>query len=143
MNNHPAHTYTKGRVAVCGDAAHASSPYHGAGAGFAIEDALVLAELIQKADNLLGAGSGSSGKSMAEIIKAALETYSEVRLERTQWLVEGSRYMGEVYQLQHGRDRERIKEEIDWRSHRIWDYDVGKMVVDATTKLEKRVELIE
>jgi 2-polyprenyl-6-methoxyphenol hydroxylase-like FAD-dependent oxidoreductase len=35
-------TFAKGRVCLAGDAAHASTPNQGGGAGFGIEDALVL-----------------------------------------------------------------------------------------------------
>ena len=34
----PAHTYTKGRVCLLGDAAHASTPHNGAGTCFDCED---------------------------------------------------------------------------------------------------------
>jgi salicylate hydroxylase len=133
MKDHPAPTYTRGGIAICGDAAHASSPYHGAGAGFAIEDALVLAELFENARGRLEGNRNG-------VVKALLESYSEVRLERTQWLVEGSRFMGEMYEWQHGRDRERCRDEIEWRSRRIWDFDVGKMVVDAVRVFEGKLE---
>jgi salicylate hydroxylase len=139
MKDHPASTYAQGRIAICGDAAHASSPYHGAGAGFAIEDALVLAELFEDALEKIGS---SKKADKARILKAVLAAYSEVRLERTQCLVEGSRYMGEMYQWQHGRDREKCKEEIDWRSRRIWDYDVEKMVADAVVAFERRIHRV-
>lgn len=33
----PAPTYVKGKLAILGDAAHASTPHQGAGAGMAIE----------------------------------------------------------------------------------------------------------
>ncbi|EPE28678.1 FAD/NAD(P)-binding protein [Glarea lozoyensis ATCC 20868] len=133
MKDHPAPTYSRGCIAVCGDAAHASSPYHGAGAGFAIEDALVLAELFENA-------AGKKRGDRARMVRAVLESYSEVRLERTQWLVEGSRFMGEMYEWQHGRDRERCRDEIEWRSRRIWDFDVGKMVVDAVGVFEGKLD---
>jgi 2-polyprenyl-6-methoxyphenol hydroxylase-like FAD-dependent oxidoreductase len=38
--------FAKGRVCLAGDAAHASTPNQGGGAGFGIEDALVLAEVL-------------------------------------------------------------------------------------------------
>ncbi|RXW17572.1 hypothetical protein EST38_g8284 [Candolleomyces aberdarensis] len=42
----PLSTYVHGRVALIGDAAHASPPHQGSGAGQAIEDAFVLATLL-------------------------------------------------------------------------------------------------
>src|ERR1700712_1554082 len=44
----PAKTYRKGRICVMGDAAHASTPHQGAGGGMAVEDTLVLYELLAR-----------------------------------------------------------------------------------------------
>jgi 2-polyprenyl-6-methoxyphenol hydroxylase-like FAD-dependent oxidoreductase len=44
--------WVNGRVVLIGDAAHSSSPSMAEGAGMAIEDALVLAELIGNMNNL-------------------------------------------------------------------------------------------
>ncbi|TGO55111.1 hypothetical protein BCON_0096g00040 [Botryotinia convoluta] len=46
MLDHPAFTYAKERKVVIGDAAHAASPHHGSGAGFAIENFAALAEML-------------------------------------------------------------------------------------------------
>jgi salicylate hydroxylase len=43
-----APTYTCGRVCIAGDAAHASTPHLGAGAGVGIEDALALATVLEQ-----------------------------------------------------------------------------------------------
>lgn len=64
----PAPTYYEGRVAILGDAAHASTPHQGAGAGQALEDALIMCELL--ADNAV--------QSIRDIPKA-LEAYDAVR----------------------------------------------------------------
>ncbi|KAJ0158592.1 Salicylate hydroxylase, partial [Colletotrichum tanaceti] len=42
----PSPTYYRGRVCLLGDAAHASTPHKGSGAGMAIEDACVLGNLL-------------------------------------------------------------------------------------------------
>jgi 2-polyprenyl-6-methoxyphenol hydroxylase-like FAD-dependent oxidoreductase len=47
-----APTFTKGRVVLVGDAAHASSPNMAEGASLAIEDALVLAESLATGGDL-------------------------------------------------------------------------------------------
>lgn len=49
--DHPAPTYARGRVCIVGDAAHASSPLHGAGACMGVEDALALATALEVALN--------------------------------------------------------------------------------------------
>ena len=42
----PAPYYSRGRICLLGDAAHASTPHCGAGAGMAIEDSYVLSTLV-------------------------------------------------------------------------------------------------
>lgn len=42
----PLRTWSRGRVTLLGDAAHAMAPHHGQGAGQSIEDAIVLADLL-------------------------------------------------------------------------------------------------
>ncbi|KAK4697080.1 salicylate hydroxylase, partial [Lecanoromycetidae sp. Uapishka_2] len=136
LYDHRLPTYVHGRVCISGDAAHAAAPYHGAGAGFCIEDALVLAELIDGAEKKIG----EAGRGKAEMIRAAFEAYNEVRLERTRWLVESSRFVGEMYEWQDKeieRDAELCGKEIEWRSHRIWDYDVDTMVKNTAEVYER------
>ncbi|KAL9639041.1 MAG: hypothetical protein Q9164_001176 [Protoblastenia rupestris] len=135
--DHPIPTYTSGRICISGDAAHAAAPYHGAGAGFCIEDASVLAALIDTA------GTIESGKGKAERVRAAFDTYNTIRRERTQWLVESSRFVGEMYEWQDptiGRDAEKCSHEIDWRSHNIWDYDVGTMMRETADLFKANLE---
>lgn len=133
---HPASTYVKGKVCIAGDAAHAAAPYHGAGAGFAIEDGAVLARLLWRA--------GDEGEQhRAQAVEAALESYDAVRRERAQWLVESSRFVGEMYEWRDqrvGNVAERCAEEIERRSRRIWDYDVEGMMAQADRLFETRVQ---
>lgn len=137
MADHPADTYARGRVCLAGDAAHASSPFHGAGACMGVEDALVLVSVLETA---LSKGSGSSCKT--RVISAALQAYSAVRKQRTQWLVQSSRDMGEIYEWRYpntGSDPVKIKAEIEGRSRKIWDFDVGRMVEEARAECEKQL----
>lgn len=137
--DHPASTYIEGRICITGDAAHASSPHHGAGAGAGIEDATVLATVIDLAQSKVRElGSASRSK----VLKEALATYNAIRLERTQWLVESSRILGHVYDWQHeptGSDTDKCSEEVSWRSHKIWDYDIDEMLKQTTEDYQKRV----
>lgn len=138
MADYPAETYARGHVALVGDAAHASSPFHGAGACMGVEDALVLVSVLEQA--LLHKG----GLSKAQTVAAALQAYSAVRLERSQWLVSSSRDMGEIYQWRYlatGSDAGRIKAEIESRSRKIWDYDVDQMVAEAKQECERSLKL--
>jgi 2-polyprenyl-6-methoxyphenol hydroxylase-like FAD-dependent oxidoreductase len=74
----PAPWY-RGRVVVIGDAAHTTTPHMAAGAGIAIEDAIVLAELLR------------SEATTAE----ALESFMKRRFDRCRMVVENSFQLGE------------------------------------------------
>jgi len=65
----------KGRVVLLGDAVHATTPHLGQGAGMAIEDAMVLAEELDRSTDL----------------EAALSAYRDRRFERCRYIVEASR----------------------------------------------------
>ncbi|KAL4755971.1 uncharacterized protein BDW70DRAFT_29876 [Aspergillus foveolatus] len=126
--DNPAPTYFKGRLCLAGDAAHASSPHHGAGAGMGIEDAAALVCLFE----LVQLEMQSERHSKAHLINLALSAYERIRLDRSQWLVETSRFVGELYELQHGRDPATIRKEIDWRARKIWSYNIDEMRRQAT-----------
>ncbi|WP_428332157.1 FAD-dependent oxidoreductase [Novosphingobium sp.] len=64
----------KGRVVLLGDAVHATTPHLGQGAGMAIEDSVVLAEEIARADNP----------------EAAFTAFRARRFERCRYIVEKS-----------------------------------------------------
>ncbi|KAL5002548.1 hypothetical protein BDV10DRAFT_191362 [Aspergillus recurvatus] len=127
--DHPLPYYAAGRVALAGDAAHASSPFHGAGACMGVEDALVLAELLDKVQREAG-----DEEERKRNIRVALKTYSDARIERSQWLVKSSREMGDLYEWRYegiGGDGVKCKAEWEKRSRVIWDFDVQGMVDQA------------
>lgn len=132
MANNPAPTYASGRVCLAGDAAHASSPFHGAGACMGVEDALVLAELLDQVQGLpLSERSG--------VLPAALQAFSAVRLERSQWLVQSSRDMGDIYEWRYpttGSDNAKCKAEFERRARKIWDFDVDGMIAESKREYE-------
>jgi salicylate hydroxylase len=72
----PPERWTRGRIALLGDAAHAMLPYLGQGAAMAIEDACVLAAAIAR---------------HSDDLDAALFAYQRVRVPRAKAAVLGSR----------------------------------------------------
>ncbi|KAL2813939.1 hypothetical protein BDW59DRAFT_24934 [Aspergillus cavernicola] len=136
FDNHPP-TYVSGRICLAGDAAHASTPHHGAGAGFGIEDTAVLSGVLETVQSTLDVGSSIS---RAELLRRAFTTYNHIRHDRAQWLVETSRFVGELYQWQHGPDPVEIGREIDWRAHKIWDYDIDDMMRQAADDYRSRLQ---
>ncbi|KAK0649287.1 hypothetical protein B0T16DRAFT_445105 [Cercophora newfieldiana] len=81
--------YSKGCVAMMGDAAHASLPFAGNGAAQALEDAAVL-------DHLFGLVRQVSR------VEAALTAYDAVRRPRSQAVVNLARAFGRVYAYAEG-----------------------------------------
>ncbi|NTF98044.1 FAD-dependent oxidoreductase [Rhizobium rhizogenes] len=74
----------EGRVALIGDAAHATTPHLAQGAGLAIEDAVVLADELNRKPT----------------IEAALQRFHERRYDRCKTICEGSIQVGE-WELNH------------------------------------------
>ncbi|KAK4549296.1 hypothetical protein LTR36_007755 [Oleoguttula mirabilis] len=118
----PAPTYTNGqRLCILGDAAHASTPHNGAGAGQAIEDALcmsrVMAHVYHAAD-----------------ISRAFAAFDTVRRPRSQAQVQAACESGWLYDLQlpgcmddWGKVRERLATKQQW----IWERDLEADVREA------------
>ncbi|MDA4130554.1 MAG: FAD-dependent monooxygenase [Thaumarchaeota archaeon] len=73
----------KGRVVLIGDAAHAGPPHMGEGGCMAMEDSLVLAEVLRNADNL----------------QKAMEAYVRRRQPRAGWVQEQSRAAAKAWVL--------------------------------------------
>ncbi|KAL3471907.1 hypothetical protein BJX99DRAFT_15248 [Aspergillus californicus] len=129
---HPVPTFHKSRVAISGDAAHATSPHHGAGAGFCIEDTAVLATLL----------SDPRVKTHADL-ETVLAVFDSCRRERTQWLVKSSRFIGDCYEWRAEgveRDFKKIEEAINHRNGIIGNADVGAMCEEAREALSGRLE---
>ena len=72
--------WSRGRIVLIGDAAHATTPHLASGAGLDVEDALVLCELLV-------------GESA---IEAALSRFMQRRYERCRMVVENSAKLGEL-----------------------------------------------
>ena len=107
--------YYKGRVAIFGDAAHASTPYQGAGAGQAIEDALVLTHLF------------GTQVTAAEQIPAAFAAYDQVRRPRSQKVMKTSREAGNLMAMKDeiaGSDLTKMAKDLQTRFRWIWQRDL-------------------
>ena len=80
--------WTKGAIALLGDAAHAMLPFAAQGAGMAIEDAAVLAKC-------LGEGAPENAAGVA----AALKRYAGLRRPRVARVQRAARQAGRIYHL--------------------------------------------
>ena len=117
----PAPTYFSNRICVLGDAAHASTPHNGAGAGQAIEDALCMSRVM----SLVFDGGD---------IPRAFAAFDQVRRPRSQRQVQSARHTGVVYDFQGlgiGDDLEKVKHELGTAREWIWNVDLEAEVKEA------------
>ncbi|EPE35131.1 FAD/NAD(P)-binding protein [Glarea lozoyensis ATCC 20868] len=125
----PASTFVKGRVALMGDAAHATTPHQGQGAGMAFEDSLVLSNILGQVLNEAPTQESEVQETvhMNKCIESCLQAYDEVRRLRTQKVTATSREMGEIIGFAGkgiGRDLGKLKANLDVRMNWIWDVDL-------------------
>lgn len=140
--DHPLSTFAYGRIVLAGDAAHASTPHHGAGAGMGIEDALFVATLLKKVAGTQGLDGRSEAKNRA--LEAAFKAYDDVRRERGQWVVSSSRFAGKAAQWRDadiGSDPTLYAKDITERINKVFSYDWEPPLVQAI--FEYRRQLIE
>ncbi|PQE08031.1 hypothetical protein CJF30_00011194 [Rutstroemia sp. NJR-2017a BBW] len=90
LDHLPASQYHSRNIVIMGDAAHATTPFQGAGAGQAIEDALVLSELLGRVQCLRD-------------LEPALAAYDTVRRPRTQKIVQTSRDTMKLFAFTDGK----------------------------------------
>ncbi len=93
----PSAQWTNGRIALAGDAAHASLPYLAQGAAMALEDACVLAGVLRRLPD----------------IAAAFSRYAALRRERTARVQNESRRLGRLY---HARGPARLLRNLALRT---------------------------
>ncbi|KXT04843.1 hypothetical protein AC579_8298 [Pseudocercospora musae] len=138
MYEYPLRHYNWRRIALAGDAAHASSPHHGAGASFGIEDGLVLCTLLHEVARM-------PQRELHHALELAFQTYDDIRRTRTQWLVNSSRRTCSLYQQAEWGDLRRkvfaqtCFEEVRDRSFKIWHFDSAQMVRDTVENYAARL----
>ncbi|KAK2731856.1 salicylate hydroxylase-like protein [Colletotrichum kahawae] len=130
LGDHPVPTFSRGRICLVGDAAHASTPHQGAGAGLCIEDAATLASLLAD-DRVEG----------RDDISAAFEAYDQCRRDRGHQLVQGSRRVGELYEgmTEVGKDFKAIENEVRTKAKDIWEFDINDSIHHSLDDLERRL----
>ena len=117
----PSPTYYKGRLCLLGDAAHASTPHQGAGAGQAIEDAFILS-------NLLGQVAS------VDDITQSFKGYDSVRRLRSQRVVTTSKEAGCLYEMENeevGSDLDKARDNLLARYDWIWRNDLKAQLREA------------
>lgn len=137
---YPVPKYNKGRICLVGDAAHGSSPHHGAGASFGIEDSLCLSTLLSEVIMDIR----QHGASKPSALLTAFETYDNIRRTRTQWLVNSSRRVCDLFHQPDWADpakqvkAESCFEEVKDRSYKIWHFNSTAMVEETIQNYQAR-----
>ncbi|GAA5943555.1 FAD-dependent oxidoreductase [Sporobolomyces koalae] len=124
-----------GRVVLIGDAAHATTPHQGAGAGQAVEDALFLSRLI--ATRFV-----TEARNRNEAIDRALKVYVDTRHARAQRVQQTSDEAGKLYEFMDpvARDNlEQMRVNLENRMRWIWEYDVEAQVERAVQTLREEL----
>jgi salicylate hydroxylase len=126
-----APTYAKGRVCIMGDAAHAMTPWQGAGAGQAVEDAMILDTLMKEVRE-------------PRQLTAAFKAYDEVRRPRTQKVVASSMVTGRMMfgrDPDIGLDVEKMRAAIAPRWDFIYNFDLAGHKQAALTAMREFEDL--
>jgi salicylate hydroxylase len=108
-----------------GDAAHATTPWQGSGAGMSIEDSLILSTLLGR--------STTPGDALA-----ALRAYDQVRRPRTQRIVESSRITGNILTG----TREEMRQYLDTPGKLLsrWDFILN---IDMEKHRDEAISIME
>jgi salicylate hydroxylase len=129
-------TYSRGRVVLIGDSAHASLPYQAAGAAQGLEDAWVLTAVIAEI-----AKFPRSTASLGSEIDAALTAYDSVRRPRAQFQLNRAAEVGRMLLFQDketGADMTKVLARLqnqwfDW----LWFHDIDTDAQKALAQLKE------
>ena len=100
----PLGKWTKGRVTLLGDAAHAMAPHHGQGANQSIEDAVVLAACLGGGRD---AGAGMRDPGASTSLGDAMHRYERLRRGRTRKVQYASISTADMLHLPDGENADR------------------------------------
>ena len=106
----PLHAFYSGSIAMIGDSAHCCTPHRGAGASLALEDAYVLANLMNVVCE-------------PREVEAALRAFDAFRRPRTEKAIESSRDVASIYRLRTA-DVKDIPSALLNGFNWIWDIDL-------------------
>ncbi|KAJ4287997.1 hypothetical protein N0V90_012013 [Kalmusia sp. IMI 367209] len=137
----PVPFYSSGVVCIAGDAAHAAAPHHGAGAGIGVEDSLCISTLLDLVSKAVVEGKHNK----YEALVAAFKVYDAVRKPRCHWLVDSSHNICGLYEWQDpeiGDDPLKCRKELEWRSHKIWFFNIDGMLTEASKMFEEGLKSV-
>ncbi|KAF8515185.1 FAD/NAD(P)-binding domain-containing protein [Gautieria morchelliformis] len=112
----PLDSYVREKVALLGDAAHSMLPHLGAGAGQAMEDALLLGKLLTHPSTSLSN------------VGPVLQAYDSVRRPRANGVLTGSYVAGEIYEYAgpSGPSLEGLRKDLTGIFDSVWHRDLDE-----------------
>ncbi|KAF2676696.1 FAD/NAD(P)-binding domain-containing protein [Lentithecium fluviatile CBS 122367] len=119
MYEYPVPQYNFGRICLAGDAAHASSPHHGAGASMGVEDILCLITLLRDIVDKIK----RQEVSKSHALKEAFAIYND-----SEWADPTKREKAES-----------CFEELKDRSFKIWHFDPKAMVEETLQQATEKI----
>ncbi|KAK3989418.1 hypothetical protein QBC44DRAFT_350634 [Cladorrhinum sp. PSN332] len=120
-------TYSRGRVCIVGDAAHATTPWQGAGAGQAFEDAVILKAVFEHV-------------TAPRDIEPAFKAYDALRRPRGQQVIDSSRGTGKILTGSYegvGLDPEKMGPALGPRWAFLYSLDLGEYEKEAVEKFQE------
>ncbi|KAM7223002.1 salicylate hydroxylase [Rhypophila decipiens] len=118
-------TYSRGNTCIIGDAAHATTPWQGAGAGQAFEDAMILGTLFREV-------------KYANHISAVFRAYDSVRRPRCQRVIDSSWEMGRILcgVAEAGLDPDGLRKAMGGKWSFLFGLDFGEYKKEAVEMLK-------
>ena len=140
--------WTRGAVALLGDASHPTLPHQGQGAAMAVEDGAVIGLLL---DRLQRNGISSVSKGRKEQIHGALKLYEDLRKKRTEVNVAGAELTKMFYHKFDGEEQRERDAELaelhrsDWKGPSNWnwadaEYQQSLLGFDVLADAEQKFE---
>jgi salicylate hydroxylase len=129
FDNDPLTNWSRGPIALLGDAAHCMIPHQGQGVNQVFEDSITLAFFLKEADSVRD-------------IPEAFRRYTAVRMQRATILQVGSRRAGAMFdsQFQFTDTRKRdvdLTSGRDFRRAAVFDYDALKVAEKALQRFKR------
>ncbi|KAK5163239.1 uncharacterized protein LTR77_010825 [Saxophila tyrrhenica] len=133
----PPESYFEGRVCIIGDSAHSMGPHQGQGASQSMEDACVMAEVLQ-------AASSASAGTAAQQVQAAFAGYEHVRKPRFEKALRTSNeafsFWGDLWKSKLSEaDLEAFAKQADERFPWLWHPDIAGQGRRALAEMNRRL----
>lgn len=133
-------SYTRDRVILVGDSAHASLPFQAAGAAQGLEDALILSNVLAEL-----AGMPERGAAQMPAVRAGMAAYDSIRRPRAQKQLEQADEVSRMMFLEHeeaGGDMEKILPLLQQgRFNWLWFHDMDDDVQEVLRRMRNQISV--